>query len=422
MHRDSQALQEYILSVCLHNQTALQKCMMNLTSARDFTGQNRKAFAVMEAQFTQNGQIDPLVLSERWVNAGIYDGSTARYILNAYNGDTDFELKMEEVKEHGIFRRIHLDLEEIHRLTKSDITADLVSQKAVEMVSRWGLGTSKKYMTTAEVEREEELGLSGAPLRQGIPLLDDKVYKLAGQRKGTIKATIFREKNGKTRHACWEVAQDLRQGHKVLYVTLEGGSSDIKDNVREVLQDEFDGLKTNLFHKQGTTDVYEIAAAITEIHFNEKVDKVVIDHMQRISHPDGRRLSENESGNRCTKILTDLAVKYDLNMHLINQAKQPDVFAKGYKNTPSTYDCYGSNQLIKDASIILVGFRPNTVEDLIINSPLGAKVMGPDGGPVPYHSVFVKPILSRKKMPYLHRWMHFVDTDMGYRIQRLELI
>jgi len=376
----------------------------------------------MEAQFAQDGQIDPLVLSERWVNAGIFNESTARYILSAYDGDINYEAKLDEVKQFGVFRRINLDLDEIQNLLKADISTDELSQKAVEMVSRWGQGSSKKYMTTLEVEREEDMGLSGAALRQGIPLLDEKIYALAGQRKGTVKATIFREKNGKTRHASWEVAQDLRQGYKVLYVTLEGGATDIKDNIREVLQGDFDSLKSNLFHKQGTTDVYEIAAAITEIHFDEKVDKVVVDHMQRIDHPDGRRMSENESGNRCTKILTDLAVKFDLNLHLINQARQPEPNARGYKSVPSTYDCYGSNQLVKDASIILVGFRPNTVEDLIISNPLGARVKDPNGNPAPYHSVFVKPILCRKKMPYLHRWIHFVDSDMGYQIHRQELL
>lgn len=400
----------------------MHECLINLMANRDFSGQNRKAFAMIEAEYSAQGKVDPLVMTERWVSAGIYEAATSRYIFSCWDNDADYIPKMNELKRYGQFRRIQLDLEDIQKHLQSDINPDQLSQKAMDLVSKWGIGSEKKYQTTSEVERASDMGLSGMALRQGIPLLDDKIYKLAGQRKGTVKATIFREKNGKTRHACWEVAQDLRQGYKVLFVTLEGGSTDVKDAIKEVLQNDFDSLKGNLFHKQGTTDVFEIAAAISEIHFQEGIDKIVVDHMQRISHPDERKLSENEMGNRCTKLLTDLAVRYDFNLHLINQAKQPDSRTKGYGNVPGTYDCYGSNQLIKDASIILIGFRPNTIEELIVTNDLGSKVQGPNGDLVPYHSVFVKPILSRKKMPYLHRWMHFVDTDEGYKLQNQELL
>lgn len=422
MYRDSQTLEEYILSVCLHNKTAIARCMSHLSSQKDFTGSNQKAFAVMEAEYQSEGRVDPLVLTEKWVALKIFSQSDSRFIFGAYDNDTDFEPKMRELARHGTFRQAQRDIVKINDLIKKNITPDKLSSQAMEFVSKWNLGGVKKYSTSEEVEERERLNITGEKLQQGIPLLDGILYRHAGQHKGTVKATIFREKHGKTRHACWEVAQDLRQGHKVLYVTLESQENDIKNNVKQVLQHEWDGLKGNLFYRDATTDVSEIISSIVEWVFIEDGDKVVIDHMQRIQHPDSRKMNENENGNKCCMMLTDAAVKYDLNMHLINQARQPEKFVSGYESAPKTYDCYGSNQLIKDASLILVGFRPNTDPKLVVTNPLGAKVQHPDEGEAPLHSVFLKPILSRKKMPYLHKWAHFVDTDEGFKLYKNELI
>lgn len=423
MHKDSQALQEYIISVCLNNKTALAMCMSHLTASRDFTGNNQRAFALMEAEYSSKGSVDGLVMAEKFINAKIFDGSTSRYIYGCYDGDIDFEPKMNQVKEYGVFRKAQLDWHEVDKLIKSDTTPENLSNKAIELVSRWGSGFENKYLTTEQVERDERQGNKGVHLRQGIHLLDEKLYKYAGQQKGTVKATIFREKHGKTRHACWEVAQDLRQGYKVLYVTTEGQASDIKNNIKEILKYDWDRLKENLYYKDGTTDVMEIKTAIVEWHFLEKGDKVVVDHLQRVQHPDGRRMNENTEGNKCCMELTNLAVKYDLNIHLINQSRQPDMGKTGYSTVPKVYDCYGSNQLIKDASIILVGFRPNTEDGLLLDTVIGGlKVKDPDGGEAPYHSVFVKPILSRKKMDYLHRWIHFRDSDDGYELYKNDLL
>ena len=415
MNRESQELEEYILSVCLHNKTALAKCMSNLSSHKDFTGSNQKAFAVME-NYYQDGQIDPLVISQKWISLDIFDRATARYIYSAYDNDADFEPKMRELAQHGTFRKAQNDIYQINNLIQSDITPDRLTAEAMDLVSSWNIGGSKKYQTAREVEEKERLEITGKKLRQGIPLLDDVVYCNAGQHKGTVKATIFREKHGKTRHACWEASQDIRQGHKVMYVTLESNAQRIKNNVKQVLQDEWDEFKDNLFFRDATTNVDEIVASIIEWVFVTGGDKVIVDHMQRIKHPDHRKMSMNDNGNECCMMLTDLAVKYDLNMHLINQARQPEKMVKGYGQVPEVYDCYGSNQLIKDAEIILVGFRPNTDKNLIVDSPISKRVKDPNGNDAPFHSVFVKPILSRLEMPYLHQWIHFVDSKEGYKL------
>jgi hypothetical protein len=422
IERGSPSLEEYILSVCLNNKTALAKSVSHLSAERDFSGQGQKAFGVLQSMFQLNTEIDPLVVLDKWTRLGIYDKVTAREIFACYNGDVDYEAKIQELRKEGIFRKAQKDIYLLNDMLKKDIEPDKLTSQAMDMVARWGMGVSKKYETAEEVEQQAKNQVTGKKLIQGIPLLDEVIYKYSGQHKGTVKATIFREKHGKTRHAGWEVAQDLRQGHKVLYITLEGQSSDITGNIRQVLQSDWNRFKKNLFLKDGTTDSDEIQGSIIEWMFSEKGDKVVIDYLQKMQQPNFRQISENVNSNRCCDQITKLAVKYDFHAHILAQARQSEKGIKGYENAPRVYDVYGSNQLIKDASIILIGFRPKNFEELIIQSPLGSSVKGPDGDKHPVNSVFVKPILARKKMEYLHKWIHFVDTDYGFKLTSKELL
>lgn len=412
-------LEEYILSICVQNKEARARALSELNSLRDFKDpRNRKAFSLLESRNSAGEDIDTLIAVTDWYDLGIYESDTeARRIATRCEDDYDYEPKIKELKRIGGMRKAGSDTRKLHEETQSDTTPEKIAQKAFEMAKNWITGSSKKYLSGREIEEKQATQDLGQKLIQGIPLLDNTLYKTAGQRKGTVKATIFREKHGKTREACWEVAQDLRQGYKVIYVTTEGADYEIKDNIKQVLQDEWDSYKDSLFIKSGTVDSDEIQSAIIEAVFVDGIDKVVIDYLQRMQQPNSRKLSENENTNKCCAQMTDLCVRYNLNGHYLNQASQPEKFVKGYKNVPSAHDVYGSNQVIKDASIIMVGFRPKLFEELIEQHPLGAKIKAPPGvdiETIPLNSVIMKPVLSRTRIDCLHKWIHFVDTDHGY--------
>lgn len=420
-------VEEYIISVSVHNKEALAVAMSHLDAVRDFKDpKNQKAFSLLESRFANGENVDEVIAINEWTDLGIYENAhEARRIATCANGDFEYQPKIQQLRRAGGVRKAQMDLQDLYKLTQQDTTPEKLAQVAMKMANTWIAGTTKKYLSAEEVEEKELLEHTGEKLKSGIPILDDVLYKLAGQRKGTVKATILREKHGKTRHACWEVAQDLRQGYKVLYVTLEGSSVDIKDNVKEVLQDEWAKLKQNLFIKDGTVDADEIQTAILEAVFVEKIDKVVIDYLQLMQQPDSRNLSENENTNRCCQQITQLAVRYNFNLHYLAQARQPDRTNRGYSNVPRVHDVYGSNQLIKDASIILVGFRPKLLEELVETTPMGTHIKAPPGADIqtgPINSVFIKPVLSRKKINCLHRWLHFIDSDEGFKLHRQEMV
>lgn len=420
-------LEEYVISVCVQNKKALSIGTSELDSMRDFKDpRNRKAFGILENRFRSGEDVDLLVVINDWVDLGIFQSEReARRVALCADDDFDFDPKVKELKRIGGMRKAQQDIIKLNQETVENTTPEKVAQKAFEMAKNWITGSQKKYSSGAEIEEKQKNQVVGEKLISGIPLLDSVLYESTGQLKSTIKATIFREKHGKTRHACWEVAQDLRQGTKVLYVTLEGADYEIKDNIKDVLQDEWHGVANNIFIKSGSVDSDEIQSAIIEAVFVDNIDKVVIDYLQRMKHPDSRKLGENENTNRCCSAITDLCVRYDLNGHYLAQARQPERSVNGYGNVPKVHDVYGSNQIIKDASIIMVGFRPKLFEELVVSTAISARVKAPDGlneTELPINTVLLKPVLCRKKISCLHKWVHFVDTDNGYKIQRQEML
>ena len=420
---DSKALEEYILSVCMHDKRAIVKCMTALDSARDFKDSNNaKAFGVLESFFTEDQSVDSLVVIERWVDLQIYDKATARYIFNCYNDDTDFQPKLEELKELSVFNNARQDIQDLNDMTYQDIKSEKLISTARDMVTQWTTTTNKSYKSAREIEEEIKNEVVGKKLTLGIPLIDDFYFKNAGQYKGTVRGTILREKHGKTRYACWDAAMDLLQGHKVLYCTLEGQSREIYGNFEEILEDRFDAVKDNLFIKDAEVGLEELSNTIVDSAYSEGIDKLTLDYLQLVKHPRHTYLSENENTNKCCERLTQICVKHDLLGHYLAQAKQEDPKKSKWGLVPGKYDVYGSKQLIKDCSMLQVGIRPKEYEDMIIVNALGDKVEGPNGYPQPINSVFLKTIASRKKNDYAHRWVHFVDSSRGFNLHQNELL
>lgn len=418
---EASGTEEYVLSACLHNKQALVKAITSLQAQRDFKdGMNARAFGVIVNRYQAGKPVDPVVVCDQWVDLGIYSQADARRVVGAWQGDADYEPKIEELALHGGMRKAKKDIGKLFEHAGQDTTPEGLSKAAMDMAVSWSSGSGRKYQYASEVARGEQ----GQRLELGIPLLDEQVYQNAGLNKGTVKAVIFREKHGKTRFACWEAAQHLRQGRTVLYITGEGQNIDIKGNFQQILQDEFPDHHNRLLMKDSAVDISEIEATIIEAVFAEDIDVVVVDYLQLLELDVNRWVSENEKYNAICKRLRQLAVKYDFLLNLLSQSTSEEKASKGYGNVPDVYDAYGSKEIIKAASLILVGFRPGLYEELLDKDIFDRKmkVMDPEERLVPRTSVFVKPVRSRHKIDCLHRWMHFVDTDSGLTLHRQELL
>lgn len=422
---DMPDLEEYVLSVCLHNKQALAYAMSNLVSMRDFKDiKNRKAFSVLEARYDDGVELDPVVIIDTWADMDIFSTAEARRVAGAYEGDVEYEPKISELQKAGSLRRAKKDIAELNSLTGTDIDPEKLAQKAFDLATKWNSGHAKKYYTGAEVEQMLKNQVVGEKLDLGIPVFDEQVYRNAGLNKGTMKGKIFRSKHGKTRQECWEVAQHLRQGRTVLYFTLEGQVGDIMGNVKEILRSEWNSHKDRLLLRDSLVDLDGIRSAIIEAVFADSVDVVVIDYLQEMTLDAGKWIDENTRYNECMRVLTRLCVKYDFLLDVLSQVTTEDKSKTGWGNVPEPHDAYGSKQIIKAASLLLVGFRPNLYPKLLEKDPISGKMYAKDmdNTTIPYTSVFLKPVRCRKKIECLHRYVHFVDTDHGLKLHKQELI
>ncbi|MDR9419495.1 hypothetical protein [Gracilimonas sp.] len=413
-------LQEYVISKMCHSKEAAVWGLTKLNPSH-FTGQGRTYYSIIKSLYKLYGSVDLHTFVSQSSAQRIKE-SNANEIYQYAQGQTDeWRNVFQEFKQDSIKRNIRKDLQDLLTVSNNGYDVSEIASKTTSKAVNWISDTEKRYYTGEEIDNlnEEE----GEPITTGFQLYDDHIYKHGGNLKGQMKGVICREKHGKTRSECWEVAQNIRQGYKVLYITLEGRKQDITGNLKQILQSDWNQYRNNFLGVDGTVDIEEIESVILEAVLVEHVDKVVIDYIQLAVAPGN---SENERINAATERLRHLMVKYNFHLTLLSQARKESTYTTvpkdsqgnklvpdGWKHVPGVNDAYGSNALIKAATIIIVGFRPNLYEENIEHSPLGTKVINPEKGKDSVHSFYMQIARTRYKPEYLHQWWRFIDSDSG---------
>lgn len=414
-------LQDYVLSKMCHSKDAAVWGLARLNT-QHFTGDGRTLYTIIKSLYKRYQSVDLHVFASQASGQRIKE-QVANDIFHYSLGQTDeWQNVFEEFKEQSIKRNIRSDLQNLISNMDLSSPSKIASETTSKAVS-WISDTEKRYFTGKEIDEIEDE--YGEPIKTGFPAYDDYIYKHGGNLKGQMKGVICREKHGKTRSECWEVAQNIRQGYKVLYITLEGRKQDIAGNIKQVLQDDWNEYRNNFLGVDGTVDIEEIESIILEAVLVEGVDKVVIDYIQLAI---AKGSNENERINTATERLRHLMVKYNFHLTLLSQARKESTYTtlpkdsdgnalmpKGWKHVPAVNDAYGSNALIKASSIILVGFRPNLYQENIQHTGMGSRVENPSGEFDNIHSFYMQITRTRYKPEYLHQWWRFYDGDTGLR-------
>lgn len=392
----------------------------------DFTDIHKKLYKITTGLFKLKRRVDLHVFVSQAQSVGLKEGEANMIYHYCLDHDDDWEHAFQELKRLSIDRTIGSHLNELLELKSEQKSPALISSRAMRYAADWVTEGEKRYYSGKEIdEMEEEYG---DPILTGYPLYDDKIYAYGGNLKGQMKGVIMREKHGKTRSECWEVAQNIRMGHKVLYLALEGRKQDITGNIKQVLQHQWQEYRENLYVVDGVVDLDELETIVVEAVMVDGVEKVVVDYMQLVV-PSGRFSGENERINEATERFRHLMVKHNFHCTALNQARKANPNASapkdadgnltmpsGYKYVPSAYEAYGSNALIKAATLILVGFRPNQYEELTKVTGLSTKVIDPNHQNASYYSLFMKIERTRYKPEYLHKWWQFTDSDEGLNL------
>ncbi len=398
---------------------------MTKLNAQHFSQQNRRIYSTIKHLYSKNNKVDYHVFESQLIGFG-YKKDTAQHVYHyCLDYDDNWENNFEELVRTSTYNRILENTQELIEMKTNQDPIDKISARGMRYATEWITGTEKRYYSGLEVD---ELGdETGAPILTGHPMYDYEIYENGGNRKGQMKGVICREKHGKTRSECWEVAQNIRMGHKVLYLTMEGTKKDIRDNVRQALQHEWKDFRENLFIVDGTVDLEELEAITIEAVLIEGVDKVVVDYMQLVMAKGG---NENERINNATERFRHLMVKHNFHCVALNQARKENPNAtvpkdangnalshSAYKHVPSVYDAYGSNALIKASSIIFIGFRPNLYQELVKPTGMSKRVISPKGREDSFYSFYMKVERSRHKFNHLHRYWQFIDSDEGLNLK-----
>lgn len=415
-------LQDYVLSkMCNDSKPAVWG--LTRLNASHFDQQGKIYYSIIKSLYKIYGSVDLHTFVSQSVAQRLNE-SKSNDLYQYSNGHTDeWENVFKEFKQESIKRNIRSDFQNLIESTNDGSSVSEIASKTTSKAVNWISDTEKRYYTGEEIDNLTDE--YGAPIKTGYPLYDDMIYLHGGNRKGQMKGVICREKHGKTRSECWEVAQNIRQGNKVLYITMEGVKKDITGNIKQVLQSEWDQYKNNFLGVDGIVGIDEIESVILEAVLIEQVDKVVIDYIQLVI-ADGN--SENERINNATERLRHLMVKYNFHLSLLSQARKESTYTSvpkdangnalvpnGWKHAPDVNDAYGSMSLIKAASIIFVGFRPNLYDENVEHNQMGAKVINPEWNQDPLHSFYLKTTRTRYKPEYLHQWWRFTDTDNGLK-------
>lgn len=412
-------LQVYTISKMCHSKEAAVWGMTKLNGSH-FYGAGKTLYAVIKSLYKLYGEVDHHTFVSQSGAQGVSEQQANEIFQYSQNHTDNWVNVFQEFKQESIKKKIQSDfqglIDEIHTSNPSEIASKTTS-KAVSWIS----DTEKRYYTGQEVdELKEEYG---EPITTGFDLYDKQIYKHGGNLRGQMKGVICREKHGKTRSECWEVAQNIRQGHKVLYITLEGRKQDITGNIKQVLQADWEKYRNNLFVVDGVVEINEMESIILEAVLVEGVGKIAVDYINLAVAPGD---NENTRTNNATERLRHLMVKYNFHLSLLSQSRKESTYTTipkdaqgnamvpaGWKHVPGVNDAYGSMSLIKAASIILIGFRPMLYQENVETTPMGSKVINPLGQQDPVHSFYMNITRTRNKPEMLHEWWRFTDGDKG---------
>lgn len=418
--------EHYVLSaMCQYDEA----CVYGITKLKSyhFTGENKKIYSLIKVLYQSQKKIDYHVFITQLKAYGIPESDSGLIFMYCTDFESDWKPVFDELKKLRVYDKIRDDVQIIDELRSNLEPVEKISSKTSSMASDWITETEKRYHSGKDIDEEKQE--FGKPILTGYDIYDNVIYGKGGNRCGEMKGVICRYKHGKTRSECWEVAQNIRMGHKVLYITVEGRRQKIRDNVKQVLKHEWEDYRENLFVVDGVIGMDELESIIIESVLVDGVEKVVADYIQELL-PDDKFTGENEKINKTTSRLGNLMVRYDFHCVALSQVKKEaqwntipkdadgnQLMPNGYKHVPTTNDVYGSDALNKWASIVQIGFRPNQYEELSKASPMGKKIVDPDFNDNSYHSFFMKTAINREDSDNLHRWWYFIDSNEGLQFR-----
>lgn len=261
------------------------------------------------------------------------------------------------VAKYAAARRILTASRDIAQLTQEDISVDElvskaeerlkgVTRDAVQAESKFEIVDLQPYMTAAREHREPEGTIKG--LSTGIKKVDDMTQ---GFVPGELMIISGQTSHGKTQLSNNIMLNAAKNGHKVMFVTMEMTKQETADRFNMLTADEDIG-EGKIFLNMRADLAYTDVTKLVEKAKEKGCDLVVIDHLHYFS-----RSVENatQEVSKIVKEFKGAAVQYELPIILICHVRK-----MAPKKHPTIEDLRDSSLIAQDADMVLIVWRDDS--------------------------------------------------------------
>lgn len=261
------------------------------------------------------------------------------------------------VAKYATARRILTASRDIAQMTQDDISIDElvskaeerlkgVTRAAVQAESKFEIVDLQPYMTAAREHREPEGTIKG--LSTGIKKVDDMTQ---GFVPGELMIISGQTSHGKTQLSNNIMLNAAKNGHKVMFVTMEMTKQETADRFNMLTADEDIG-EGKIFLNMRADLAYTDVTKLVEKAKEKGCDLVVIDHLHYFS-----RSVENatQEVSKIVKEFKGAAVQYELPIILICHVRK-----MAPKKHPTIEDLRDSSLIAQDADMVLIVWRDDS--------------------------------------------------------------
>jgi replicative DNA helicase len=346
---------------------------------------------------------DAVTLGEWFEHQGIADlVGGSKYILELANttpSAANIRAYAEIVQRHGVIRRLEDGAVEIQRLANDH--GDLTPQECVAQAQKLLLDAiprDARAVVTAKAAVKKSLkrimeryqaaldGITIFGLSTGLPDLDEMI---GGLEKGLLHVLAGPPSAGKSMLAGWIVRWNARLKKRIALFTIEMPAEGWTDrliatqahvNLKHIkrpinlAEEEWPKITAAieaiqewkiLLDESSQQTLETIVARATQMHMEEPLDLIVIDHLGLMTLPKGDENQPYRIG-LITKGLKKLAKDLQVPILLLSQLTK-----KGLVGKPSSGDLRDSGCILEDADVVMLAWRPAACEGVDSTIPKG---------------------------------------------------
>lgn len=346
-----------VLGALLIDDRGYRKISHIITEKDFYYRQNQVLFETYREMHEEGLEVDTLTLCDRLRDKGYLDMVTISYITeltSAVPTAAHIVNYAKMVSKYATLRRVIEAARDVAKMTqnidnydellvKASERINGVTREAVRAQDKLELVDLQDYMTKARDNREAEGTIKG--LSTGLQKIDKMTQ---GFVPGELMIISGQTSHGKTQLSNNIILNTVRNGHKVMFVTMEMTKQETADRFN-LLTDNQDIGEGKIFLNMRSDLAYTDVTKLIERAKEKGCELVVIDHLHYFSR------SVDNATQEVSKIVKEFkqaAVLYEMPVILICHVRK-----MAPKKHPTLEDLRDSSLIAQDADMVIIVWR-----------------------------------------------------------------